>query len=99
MSVYWSLRKKGIPEALMKLVEATYKGAATRVRTQYGDTEEFKIEVGVHQGSALSPFLFVTIMEVLTEGTRKGLPQELLYADDVVLAATLEQELQEKVIV
>ena len=56
------------------MVKATYKEATTRVRTHYGDTEEFRIDVGLHQGSALSPFLFVTIMEVLTERARKGRP-------------------------
>ena len=96
--IYWSLRKKGVPEALVRIVEMTYWGATTYVRTQYRDTEEFSIDVGLHQGSALSPFLFITIMEVLTKGTRDGLPWELMYADDVVLAASMEEELQRKVL-
>ena len=72
------LRRTGVPEALVKMVKATYKEATTRMMTHYGDTEEFRIDVGLHQGSALSPFLFVTIMEVLTERARKGLPWELM---------------------
>ena len=70
--IYWCLRRKGVPEALVKMVKTTYKEATTRVRTHYGDTEEFRIDVGLHQGSALSPFLFFTIMEMLTERARKG---------------------------
>ena len=61
--VYWSFRKRGVPEYLVKMVEATYKEARTRVRTKYGKTDAFYIRVGVHQGSALSPFLFITIMD------------------------------------
>jgi len=31
-----------------------------------GDTEDFSIDIGLHQGSALSPFLFTTVMDELT---------------------------------
>ena len=41
----------------------------------------------VHQGSALSPLLFITVMDVLTEDVRDGTLMELLYADDLVLCA------------
>ena len=73
-------------------------GAATCVRTKVGDTEGFRINVGLHQGSAVSPFLFVTIMEVLTEGAKSGLPWELMCANDVALAASSQEELQLKVL-
>jgi len=38
----------------------------------------------MHQGSALSPFPFVIVMEALTRELRVALPWELLYADDLV---------------
>ena len=94
--VYWCLRKKGIPEKLVRLVMATYQKAKTVVRTCYGQTEKFPIEVGLHQGSALSPFLFVTVLDVISEEFREGLLKELLFADDLVLMADSEEELQEK---
>ena len=52
-----------------------------------GLSEEFEMKVGVHQGSALSPLLFVIVMEEATKECRKGGPWELLYADDLVLTA------------
>ena len=33
-----------------------YDGATTTMRSAAGLTEEFKVGVGLHQGSALSPF-------------------------------------------
>ena len=39
--VYRSLRKKGLPEYLVELVEATNKGVRTKVRTAHGYTEAF----------------------------------------------------------
>ena len=37
------------------------------MRCAVGITEEFKVEVGLHQGSALSPLLFVMVMDRLTD--------------------------------
>jgi hypothetical protein len=95
--MYWCLRKKGAPEKLIRLVQATYKNAATKVMTRHGDTEEFEITVGVHQGSALSPFLFIVVMDTLLEDVRTDVPWELLFADDVALISNSEEELQHKI--
>ena len=65
----------------MRLVEATYHGASTVVRTMHSRTDEFPIKVGLHQGSGLSPFLFIVVLDVISEEFRRGLPRELLFAD------------------
>ena len=44
----------------------------------------FSVRVGVHQGSVLSPLLFIIVLEALSREFREGLPMELLYADDLV---------------
>ena len=79
-----------------------YERARTVVRTvvmtKQGCSTEFEVKVGVHQGSVLSPLLFVTVMEVVTWGVKEGLPWELLYADDLVLIAQSAEELREKVL-
>ena len=49
------------------------------------------MKVGVHQGSVLSPLLFIIVMEALSRTFREGLPMELLYADDLVLMADSEE--------
>ncbi len=66
------------------------------MKTSAGISEEFNIRVGVHQGSALSPLLFIVVMQEATkEAGREGL-KELLYADDLVLMAESEEEVVEK---
>ena len=52
-----------------------YEKARTMVKTKHRDSEEFQVKVGVHvhQGSGLSPLLFVAVMEVLTQEVREGL--------------------------
>ena len=57
----------------------------------------FNVRVGVHQGSVLSPLLFIMVMEALSRTFRDGLPMELLYADDLVLLADSEELLVEKI--
>ena len=53
--IYWCLRRKGVSEALVKMVKATYKEATTRVRAHYEDTEEFRIDMGLHQAQRSAP--------------------------------------------
>ena len=60
-----------------------YDGAEMAVRTADGLTDWFKVLVGLHQGSVLSPLLFMTVMQVISREISGGLPWELLYADDI----------------
>ena len=62
-----------------------YNGIMTRVRTLVGDTGDFPIDIGLHQGSALSPFLFTVVMDELTREIQDEIPWCMLFADDIVL--------------
>jgi len=68
-------------------------GAKTVVRTVYGNSCGFKVKVGMHQGSALSPLLFVIVMEAISREFTAALPWELLYADDLIVIAETEEDL------
>jgi len=48
----------------------------------------------MHQGSALSPLLFVIVIEAISREFRVTLPWELLYADDLVMIAETEEDLR-----
>nr|CDJ86575.1 RNA-directed DNA polymerase (reverse transcriptase) domain containing protein [Haemonchus contortus] len=65
--------------------------------TAAGTSAEFPISVGVHQGSALSPLLFVVVMDTITKDLQKPAPWTLLYADDVMLASEDKSELESQV--
>ena len=60
------------------------RGAKTLVRTVYGNSNCFEVKVGMHQGSALSPF--VIVMEALSRKFRVPLTREM-YNDDLVVKA------------
>ena len=62
-----------------------YAGCKTSVMTSAGKTKELEIEVGLHQGSALSQLLFVVTIDVITEEIEEGTPWAMLFADDLVL--------------
>ena len=55
-------------------------------------TEELKVKVGLHQGSALSPFLFAIIMDMLTKDVRKDATWVMMFADHVVLCREDREE-------
>ena len=62
-----------------------YKGCKTSVSVDGELSSSFSVNVDVHQGSALSPLLFIMVMDVLIEDVRDCSLTELLYADDLVL--------------
>ena len=95
-AIVWALRRQGVPERLVRLVMALYEGSKSRVCVAGGTSEDFEIGVGVHQGSALSPLLFIVVMEEATREGRQGDPWELLYADDLVLTAESMGEVEAK---
>jgi len=68
----------GVEEWLASAVMSIYTGAKTVVRTGYGNSNGFEVKVSKHQGSALSPLLFVIVMEALSREFRVTLPWELL---------------------
>ena len=94
--VQWSLRKLGVNEWIVRAIMAMYKGSRAAVRVDGVNSEEFEVTVGVHQGSVLSPFLFILVLEALSRELRTGLPWEILYADDLVLVAESLDEAMDK---
>jgi hypothetical protein len=62
-----------------------YDNVVTSVQTSNRDTNVFSINIGLHQGSALSPYLFALVMDEVTRDIQGGIPWCMLFADDVVL--------------
>ena len=57
----------------------------TRVKVDSELSEEFKVKVGMHQGSVQAPILFAVVEDVAIELSREAVPSELLYADDLIM--------------
>ena len=64
-----------------------YANDCGRARVNGSYSSSFQVGVGVHQGSVLSPLLFILVLEALSREFRNGVPWELLYADDLAIAA------------
>ncbi|XP_013134649.1 PREDICTED: uncharacterized protein LOC106100367 [Papilio polytes] len=73
-----------------------YWRASTYVRSAAGDSDMFGVSVGLHQGSALSPYLFLLVMDALTLNIQEEAPWCMLYADDIVLVGEDECEVQSR---
>jgi hypothetical protein len=57
----------------------------TSFRTSDGNTDDFTIKIGLHQGLALSPYLFDLVMDEVTRYIQGDIPWCMLFEDDVVL--------------
>ena len=93
--IWRTMRERLVPEKDVKLVQDMYIGCRTKVRTVAGESSKFNVEVGLHHGSALSPYLFLILMDVLTERVRKEAPVSMLFADDIVLCGDKYMDMTE----
>jgi hypothetical protein len=62
-----------------------YDNVVTSVRTSDGDTNDFTINIGLHQGSALSSYLFALVMDGVTRDIQGGISLCMLFVNDVIL--------------
>ena len=90
-----SSRERYVPEKYIRLIQDMYQGCKTVVRSAAGECNSFGVDVGLHQGSALSPCLFLLLMDVLTEDVRKDVSGSMMFADDIVLCGDDETDMTE----
>ena len=81
-------------EKYVKVVQDMYEDSVTTVRCAVGMTEGFKVEVGLHRGSALSPFLFAMVMDKLTGEVRQESPWNMMFADDIVICSENKEQVE-----
>ena len=79
----------------MRLVQDMYEESERVVKCAVGITESFKVKVGLHQGSSLSPFLFAVIMDRLTDEVRREPPWTMLFADDIEIFESTREEVEQ----
>ncbi|KAK3506363.1 hypothetical protein QTP70_000997 [Hemibagrus guttatus] len=93
--LWYCMRKSGVAEKYVRVVQDMYERSRTVVRCAVGQTEEFNVEVGLHQGSALSPFLFAIVMDQLSEEVRQESPWTMMFADDIVICSESTEQVEE----
>ena len=77
-----SPRWMGMPEAEVKLVEGMYKGTKGRVLVGPWMSEEFSVNIGLRQGSALSALMFTMAMELVNRKVNViSFLEKMLYAE------------------
>ena len=93
--IWWALRTVGVDKWIVRVIQSMYDGPYM-VNDSYSN--DISVKVGVHQGSVLSPLLFIIVLEALSKEFRTGCPWELFYADDLVVSAETPEALREKLL-
>ena len=96
--LWYCMRKSGIVNKYVQLVQDIYEVSKTVVRCAVGTTESFKVKVRLHQRSALSPFLFAVIMDRLTDEVRREPPWTMLFADGIVICEETREEVEIRIL-
>ena len=94
--VWYCMRKSGLAEKYVRIVQDMYDDSITAVRCAVGVTEGFEVKVGLRQGSALSPCLFVMVMDRMTDDIREEAPWTMKFADDIVICSESKGWLEQK---
>ena len=72
--LWWALRSLGVEEWAVCVIQGMYTDVKSCVRVNGQFSKEFGVGVGVHQGSVLSPLLFILVPEALSRQFRTGVP-------------------------
>jgi hypothetical protein len=70
--MWWALQKHKVSSKYITLIKDIYDNVVTSVRTSDGDTNNFSINIGLLQGSALSPYLFALVMDEVIRDIQGG---------------------------
>ena len=79
-----------------RVIQDMYEGVRTRVRTPAGETIDFPIRIGLHQGSALSPYLFNLVLDALTTSIQEEIPKCMFFVDDIAILGDSKVEINWK---
>ncbi|XP_068233338.1 uncharacterized protein [Palaemon carinicauda] len=95
--MFWCLRKRKVPEKLVKMVEMIYKITRTEVITVLEKQKFLKLVLDYTRGQPQARF-YLSILDVFSDWNRNEELLELLYAYDFLITVENEEELQRRVI-
>ena len=71
-----------------------YEGSVTVVRCVVGIDRGVKVEVGLHQGWALSPFLFEVVIDRLMDKIRQESLWTMMLEEDMVVCGERREQVE-----
>ncbi|KAI5615474.1 gastrula zinc finger protein XlCGF28.1-like [Silurus asotus] len=92
--LWYCMRKSGVSEKYVRVVQDMYEDSVMAVKCAVGTTDWFRVKVGLHQGSALSPFLFAVVMDRLMDEVRQESPWTMMFADDIVICGESREQVE-----
>lgn len=106
--IWATLEKRNLEKTEIEMIKALYDKTTNLVRSRNEESMDFESRIGLRQGCVLSPLLFALVIdEAIKKATMKTRKykvgrwkmkeiqlSELLYADDMVLVAHSEEDLQ-----
>ena len=54
----------------------------------------FRVGVSLHQGSALSPFMFALVMDRLTDEVRQEAPWTMMFMDEILICSERREQVE-----
>ncbi|GKD77374.1 retrovirus-related pol polyprotein LINE-1 [Tanacetum coccineum] len=54
------------------------------------------MDVGLHQGSTISPYLYALILDELSKGIQESIPWCLIFSNEIVLVSDMPEGLNER---
>ena len=104
-SILLACKRIGVPNMLLKYIEALYDDFSTIIRVQGQISLPIKVKRGIRQGDPLSVPLFLMIMDWAMEGIDNNLgasigtetASHLAFADDLVILAKTASGLQKQI--
>lgn len=76
-------------------MQVMYEDSETVVRCAVGVTDGFMVGVGLHQGSALRPFLLAIVTDRLTDEVGQESLWTAEFADDIVIRSKSRGQVEE----
>ena len=84
------------PRGVHKISAGYVPGRHHCVTSKRGTSEHVEVGIGLHQGSALSPFRSIMLVDTISQDVRNELPWELLYADDLAIIDVTSTDTQNR---
>jgi hypothetical protein len=72
--MWWALQKHKVSSKYITPIKDMYNNIVTSIRISDRDTNDFSINIGLHQESTLSSYLFALVMDEVTRDIQGGIP-------------------------